>query len=222
MQSSFVSTGIPFVFFGLAAWFLLGPQDLELPKHSAAQLDPGSLAIQPRALMADVPVTEVGGVELDCQACHSLFETDPTLDRELYQHEHIRLEHGLNDRCLNCHSTQDRNKLVLHGEREIGFGQVQQLCAKCHGPTFRGWERGMHGKTLGFWDRDAGEPRRLMCTECHDPHAPAFHHIVPLPGPNTLRMGSVPDEPASPHGKRNPLQSWREHLSSDSQPVEHP
>jgi len=147
-------------------------------------------------------------MQLNCQTCHSLFETDPTVQRELFQHTNIRLNHGLNDRCLNCHSTKNRDYLVLNGEREIPFGEVELLCAKCHGPTYRDWQKGIHGKTLGSWESGNPAQRRLKCTECHDPHSPAFEHIVPLPGPHTLRMG--PQSKESPeHRKRNVLQLWR-------------
>jgi hypothetical protein len=62
------------------------------------------------------------------------------------------------------------------------------VCAKCHGPAYRDWQKGTHGKTLGSWQ--AGDSRRrLGCTECHDPHSPAYPRIVPLPAPTTLRMG---------------------------------
>lgn len=204
------STGISLAFFGLACWFFVGSHSSEAPRTQVRRLQPGDLAIQTRKLMGDPPSTEVGGMQLSCQTCHSLFETDPQTEHELFQHEDIVLDHGLNDRCLNCHSTQDRNKLVLHGEHEIRFDQVQELCAKCHGTTFRDWEKGMHGKTLGYWDSTLGEQRRLKCTECHDPHSPAFEHIVPLPGPNSLRMGDQRLEPdAELPGKRNVLQHWR-------------
>jgi hypothetical protein len=64
------------------------------------------------------------------------------------------------------------------------------LCAQCHGTTYRDWQRGMHGKTMGSWDKSSGKQRRLLCTECHNPHAPAYGRLAPLPGPRTLRMNA--------------------------------
>ena len=89
----------------------------------------------------------------------------------------------------------------------MGYDQVQDLCASCHGPTYRDWEKGIHGRTNGYWDTSKGEQTRLVCTQCHDPHAPAFGKLVPLPGPNTLRMndGGGPDPDYHHAPKHNPL-----------------
>jgi hypothetical protein len=65
----------------------------------------------------------------------------------------------------------------------------------------------MHGRTNGYWDASRGEARRLTCTECHDPHAPALPAMTPLPGPATIRMHVVPADPhrAAPE---SPLRRW--------------
>jgi len=102
---------------------------------------------------------------------------------------------------------EDRNRLVLDGGQTTTYDKVNQLCAKCHGPTFRDWQKGMHGKTVDFWRRDIGKPRRLGCTECHDPHAPAFARTAPLPGPRTLRMGG-PLHSSGSAPIKNPLRRW--------------
>ena len=55
---------------------------------------------------------------------------------------------------------------------------------------------------------DAPEQRRLKCTECHDPHSPAYPRMQPLPGPNTLRMG--PQDSVQHHGvPENTLEKWK-------------
>ncbi len=133
------------------------------------------------------------------------------------------LDHGLNDRCLNCHDHENRDRLRLHGTKTIGFDDVQELCAKCHGPTFRDWELGIHGRTNGYWDEASGEARKLLCTECHDPHAPAFPDIAPLPGPNTLRMGNT--KPSADHSHeedRGPLaRGMRAHSDANGGESDH-
>jgi formate-dependent nitrite reductase cytochrome c552 subunit len=113
----------------------------------------------------------------------------------------------MNAQCYNCHSNQNRNKLILKGGEEVSYRDVQLLCASCHGPTFRDWEKGMHGRTNGYWDSTKGESVRLVCTQCHDPHTPRFGTLVPLPGPSTLRMerGGGPDPDYVHKPKHNPL-----------------
>jgi hypothetical protein len=73
---------------------------------------------------------------------------------------------------------------------EIPWDQPQRVCAKCHGPVYRDWQHGSHGRTNGYWDARRGVQTRRRCIECHDPHQPPFPPLSPAPGPNTLRMGS--------------------------------
>jgi hypothetical protein len=199
---------IPVVFFALAAWFLLGARAASPPLPEPVALEEGALALGPlRAALKDPPSVEIAGYEQTCQACHKLFESQPLGGRrELLQHTHIELDHGLNNDCYNCHSIADRDKLILVDGTEVAYEDVVELCARCHGTTFRDWELGMHGKTTGSWDASSGEQSRFKCTDCHDPHRPAFDPVRPLPGPNTLRMGL--QEPRSHSSDENPLQRW--------------
>jgi len=203
-------TTIATTFFLAAAWFLFGAPGPQIPLTTPVQVDAADLERNPlRPVLADPPQVRIGGLMQNCQDCHRLFESLPEVDRPLRQHTHIALDHGLNDRCANCHSHADRDRLILPGGREIGFGEADQLCAKCHGPTWRDWSAGIHGRTSGSWDPRAPEYRRATCTECHDPHAPAFVPIPPLPGPNTLRMRATrPDADHEPIPERNPLLRW--------------
>ena len=205
------------VLFSLAAWFLSEPSPSFPPAVTPVRVD--LELIQPVALrvpMSAPPSTLIEGTRLRCSECHALFKSEHQTDPDLRQHQNLGLDHGMNERCFNCHSEEDRNMLVLHGEEQISFDQVELLCAKCHGPTYRDWQAGMHGKTLGSWDRESPDFRRLVCTECHDPHAPAFDPIAPLPGPNTLRMGE-PSGHSTPPRRRNPLRTW----TRDGSPIEH-
>ncbi|MFG0284702.1 MAG: hypothetical protein ACF8R7_09800, partial [Phycisphaerales bacterium JB039] len=158
---------------------------------------------EPRAaLLADPPVIAVGSFQHRCNECHRLFRTGLDDRRQFFQHTHIRTEHGINNRCANCHDVADRERLVLRDGGSVGFAASARLCAQCHGPAYRDWQRGMHGKTLGSWRADDPRRRRLQCVQCHDPHAPAYQPIEPLPAPNTLRMG---DQHASHGPSQNPL-----------------
>ncbi len=161
-----------------------------------------------RAVPDDPPTIVVAGFTKKCMECHSLFTSAPDTPLRLSQHRNIVQGHGMNDRCFNCHDNADRNSLVLPDGSTIGFREAPRLCAGCHGLTYRDWQRGMHGRTIGSWDTSRPEHARLTCTRCHDPHAPAFDDMAALPGPDTLRMGE-PHEPVhDPGSKRNPLRQW--------------
>ena len=99
------------------------------------------------------------------------------------------MAHGRNFRNENCYNCHDRDQLYqLHtpdGEK-LKFDQATLLCASCHGPTYRDWVAGAHGRTAGYWDRKAGASTKQECASCHDPHAPAFTGLIPMPGPHLL------------------------------------
>ncbi|MEW6249716.1 MAG: hypothetical protein AB1716_03655 [Planctomycetota bacterium] len=157
-----------------------------------------------------------------CSACHSKFESGMASNPELYIHRNIGLEHGLNDRCFNCHHVQNRNALVDDWGNEVPYDQPQLLCRKCHGPVYRDWLHGAHGRTIGFWDAARGPRRRLQCDFCHDPHRPPFPPMPPAPGPHTLRMGKQ-EFPASRYEGHHPLRIYRQPgMNEDVLRLEHP
>jgi hypothetical protein len=82
----------------------------------------------------------------------------------------LDLQHGRGGLwCLDCHHTDTRNKLVDNFGNEISFNEPQKLCGKCHGPLYRDWREGIHGKRIGQW-ASTGKKRWFVCTECHNPH----------------------------------------------------
>jgi len=95
--------------------------------------------------------------------------------RELTMHQDVvpdslDLQHGRGGIwCLDCHHNETRNKLVDNFGNEISFNEPQMLCGKCHGPAYRDWRSGIHGKRIGEWAAD-GKKRWFVCTECHNPH----------------------------------------------------
>jgi hypothetical protein len=186
---------------GLVLFF--GPHQAPVPLLAVTPIDSSQIDPTPlREAIHDPPFLMVASFEKSCMDCHALFQSQSTTQFAMFQHEEIRknLDHGLNTRCYNCHDLEARDRLVLHDGSTTGYDQVEHLCAKCHGPTYRDWERGSHGKTLGYWDRSKGDPERLTCTQCHDPHSPAFGKSSPLPGPNTLRMNQTADMNQSANG----------------------
>lgn len=200
---------ITVVFAGLACWFALGPQTAAIPLPERPELAPGILDGTPLHQLADDPSELlVGGQKLSCNDCHDLFDSRTATQAQLAQHTEIVLQHGMNDRCLNCHAHADRERLELHDGTLVGLDEAPILCAKCHGPTWRDWQKGIHGRTSGYWDTTRGEATKLGCTECHDPHSPAFPGIAPAPGPWTLRMGEPVHYTPDPEDS-TPLQRYK-------------
>ena len=122
------------------------------------------------------------GWTYNCMECHKLFPARWHYDdRPFVEHQNIRLEHGNNRFCLNCHHPANRNAFVDYDGAEIPQAAVVTLCAKCHGTIYRDWMAGVHGRQNGFWNTSMGAKTKLRCIQCHDPHRPAFKAMPPLP-----------------------------------------
>jgi hypothetical protein len=211
------------VFLVLAGWFWFGPNLSPIPSRDPVLVDRSLLRIGPtRQRQSDPPTIFVGGFDRHCMECHRFFPAARETARQLVQHTHIVMDHGLNDRCANCHDRLDANRLTTRSGETVSFSESDEMCAKCHGPTYRDWQRGMHGKAIGYWDAARGEGQRFMCVDCHDPHAPAFPPLQPLPGPNTLRM-DLRAPRGEPHGRPvervDPLRKWQHDSSKAHSPA---
>ena len=97
----------------------------------------------------------------------------------------------MNTRCFNCHNRTNRDTFVDDAGGEIPWNQPPLLCGKCHGPVYRDWQHGSHGRTNGYWDKTRGPQERRKCVECHDPHRPPFAPMVPAPGPAHASDGAA-------------------------------
>lgn len=214
------------VFLALSLWFSVGPNLATVPRTDPAVVGASALSIEPiRVMQSSPPIVHLGGFDRHCMECHRFFQPERESPRQLVQHTHIVMDHGLNDRCANCHDRVNTNRLTLRGDETVPFRESARLCAKCHGPTYRDWQHGMHGKTTGYWDRSRGDSHHFTCVECHDPHAPAFAPMQPLPGPHTLRMVlTQPQEGAhgSPVEHVDPLRKWHYDKPRPYLPVEVP
>jgi hypothetical protein len=62
----------------------------------------------------------------------------------------------------------------------VDFSSSYELCRQCHGPKYRDWRAGVHGRRTGSWK---GKKQYLLCAHCHNPHAPKFQAIKPEPAP---------------------------------------
>ena len=198
------------VFLLVAGWLVVASPPARVPTPARAvvgreQVMPGAR----RQPITDPPTVVIGGFSHRCGECHKLFDAPPAPLDGRVQHTHIRLVHGMNDRCFNCHDRKDRERLVRYDGTTLTFAEVPKLCAECHGTLYRDWQRGMHGKTMGSWDASSGEQVRLECNDCHDPHAPAYPKLAPLPAPDTLRMGDQKRRHEAGEVERHrPLGQW--------------
>jgi predicted CXXCH cytochrome family protein len=132
---------------------------------------------------------------LECYVCHEKskppkLKFDATGDVIVpKEHEDIKMGHGRhhrNNNCYNCHDETDLESLQTRDGRHLKIADSTPLCGSCHGPTYRDWEAGVHGRTSGYWKRDQGAIDRKGCTSCHNPHSPPFPSRQPAPGPHLL------------------------------------
>lgn len=146
---------------------------------------------------------------LDCYACHDhkkqvvlKFDAEKRIILA-EEHNDLVMAHGTHNRnnnCFNCHDEANLELLQTRDGRQLKLLESTPLCGSCHGPTYRDWEAGVHGRTSGFWDPKSGELTRQNCVSCHDPHSPKFPPQKPAPGPHGLR---APQRPAAEKDKEH-------------------
>jgi len=134
--------------------------------------------------------------DFDCYGCHEK-KKPPVLKFDANhnlvipeEHKDIVMGHGRHNRnnlCYNCHDESNLELVQTRDGRELKLSESTPLCGSCHGPTYRDWEAGVHGRTSGYWDRALGPIDRKPCASCHDPHSPRFPGRTPTPGPHPLR-----------------------------------
>lgn len=139
--------------------------------------------------------------DFDCYGCHEKnkppvlrFDTNQVL---IIPKEHADIvmghgQHNRNNLCFNCHDEANLDLLQTRDGRKLKLSESTQLCGSCHGPTYRDWEAGAHGRMSGYWERTLGQVTRQDCVSCHNPHAPDFPSRHPAPGPHPLRAGNKP------------------------------
>ena len=119
-----------------------------------------------------------------CNSCHEGTEPlqgDPK-EKGVF-HEKIELKHGRNQHCFNCHHRRQPADFSNFDGSPIHLANIQLLCAKCHGTTYRDWNLGAHGRRSGYWNESNGGPKRTVCIACHDPHWPLFTPLEAAPAP---------------------------------------
>ena len=98
-------------------------------------------------------------------------------------HKDIVLEHEEAMTCYTCHSRKNREMLNDIYGTEVAFEKSGDICRRCHGPRYRDWKLGIHGRPTGYWDKTKGERVNLTCVYCHNPHTPQFDPMPPSPPP---------------------------------------
>jgi hypothetical protein len=122
--------------------------------------------------------------EYTCNECHRVFDTEGSGRIRIAEHVDLKLNHGSNDNCMNCHHKTNRNAYVTNDGDEIPSNRPEILCSKCHGMVYRDWMIGVHGRISNSWNSNKKGWHLLVCTECHNPHDPGFPQLVPMPGPS--------------------------------------
>ena len=121
-----------------------------------------------------------------CMTCHTSKTPNPeagaggAIPKDF--HQGLTYTHG-GQTCLSCHNAGDYDTLRLADGRKLAFADAQMLCAQCHGQQTRDYRNGAHGGMNGYWDKSKGERTRNTCTDCHDPHAPAYPNWMPVFAP---------------------------------------
>lgn len=184
-------------FIALAALFARESWGGPPAKREIALVDNRFLDTSPwRQTYRDLALAKADLSDYDCYGCHDAKEPPPIRYDEQHkivipqEHSDIAMAHGSHDRnnlCFNCHNEQNLLTLQVRDGRDVKFDNIPPLCGSCHGPTYRDWEAGAHGRTSGYWDRSRGEYQRLSCANCHNPHAPRIPSREPAPGPHPLR-----------------------------------
>jgi hypothetical protein len=184
------------LFFVLALMFLRGYGPPPRQLYHIDLVDPEFTATTTfRKSYAELIRTKADVSDFDCYLCHEEGKPPPLRFDEQHnliipkEHENIVMGHGTHNRnnnCFNCHDEQNLELLQTRDGRQIKLAESAPLCGSCHGPTYRDWEAGAHGRTGGYWDRALGPAQRQICVDCHDPHHPKIPPRKPAPGPHPL------------------------------------
>ena len=188
--------GLTAGFLGLAAFFVVNAGGHPAGRPEIPLVDPKFLATTPwRQTYADLVKAKEDLSDYDCYGCHEKSKPPPIrydANHKIVvpqEHSDIVMGHGAHDRnnlCFNCHNEQNLLTLQVRDGTEVSFDNIPPLCGSCHGPTYRDWENGAHGRTSGYWNRSLGSIQRLSCANCHNPHAPRIPTREPAPGPHQL------------------------------------
>jgi uncharacterized CHY-type Zn-finger protein len=197
LKTSWTLWGLSALFCAIAAAFLTNLWGKLAPLPPIPLVDPQfTNTATVRQSYADKVKANEDVSMFDCYVCHDRnkplkLKFDANFKVILPDvHEDIVMNHGSHNRnnnCFNCHDETNLEQLQTRDGQAVKLTESMRLCGSCHGPTYRDWEAGVHGRTSGYWDRQLGPMDRKLCVNCHNPHAPAFPSRAPAPGPHPLR-----------------------------------
>jgi len=190
------------LFAGLAVVFLLDLSGQPARSARIPLVDTNFLSTATaRSSYADLVRAGEDLSDFDCYGCHEKGKPPPlrfdTNQNLIIPKEHSNIvmghgRHNRNNNCFNCHDEANLERFQTRDGRELKFADSTELCGSCHGPTYRDWEAGVHGRTSGFWNLQVGEHTRVGCASCHNPHSPKFPGRAPAPGPHRLHESVEP------------------------------
>jgi hypothetical protein len=196
-KTSTVLVALVMGFVALAAAFVFNLWGRSAPLELIPPVNPSFTSNSPvRVTYAELVRRGEDLSDFDCYACHDRKEPPPLRFDEQHnliipkEHENIVMGHGRHNRnnlCFNCHDEHNLEVFQTRDGRQLKLADSTPLCGSCHGPTYRDWEAGAHGRTSGYWQTAVGPITRLDCVACHNPHSPRFPSRAPAPAPNSLR-----------------------------------
>ncbi|HTY88540.1 MAG TPA: cytochrome c3 family protein [Candidatus Acidoferrum sp.] len=200
-RTTLTLTGLTLAFLALTALFLSNRpgRPVRLPPIPLVGTDFLDTATVRRSY-ADLARAQEDLSDFECYTCHEKGKPPPLrydLNQNLIvpkEHSDIVMghgSHGRNNNCFNCHNETNLEQLQTRDGRALTFSDSPMLCGSCHGPTYRDWEAGAHGRISGYWDQALGPAQRKQCVNCHNPHSPHFPPRQPAPGPHPLRAVAV-------------------------------
>jgi formate-dependent nitrite reductase cytochrome c552 subunit len=198
-KMSWSLTALTLLFAGLAAAFVSDLWGRPAKLTPRAAVDPSFTNTATVRLSAAQVISSGGDASgFDCYACHDkakpvVIQYDTNHNLVLpKEHGDLVMAHGRNNRnesCFNCHDPENLDMLKTRSGKLLKLTESTLLCASCHGPTYRDWEIGIHGRVSGYWNAKLGASARQDCASCHNPHSPAFPQIQPAPRPHQLHEG---------------------------------
>jgi uncharacterized CHY-type Zn-finger protein len=204
-KTSWVLSALTFTFLALAVAFVFKVWGRPTSLYPIPLVDPSFLdTATARESYADLVRSKADLSDFDCYTCHERDKVPPIRYDTNHniiipkEHSNLVMGHGRHDRnnnCFNCHDEHNLERFQTRDGRELKFAESTPLCGSCHGPTYRDWEAGIHGRTSGYWARQLGEIRRRDCVECHNPHSPKFPGRKPAPAPHPLRQVTAASPP---------------------------
>jgi len=169
-----------------AAWWFVAEggrpiMGTDSPPNVTAKVLPH--AAGPVQLRVEVPPPPFSEGVFPCTECHNAADLPPNPTRRTLvdAHDEIELKHDEEHRwCLDCHDTDNRDRLHLASGELVSFDESYRICGQCHGEKYRDWRAGAHGRRIGEWN---GTKQYLLCVHCHSPHQPRFKALAPQPAP---------------------------------------